>query len=339
MISTSKVVLEMWMHNPLPASKSTPLLTETMARCLDIHRSKVRAKLHEVAHLFNKSKEEVPPEVYNQFLRMLYRRARHVVEATEVVPTDGANAFMEKLRAAITQDQMHFESVNSQMNQRNRNLTEEVDKKKIEVKMLEEESEGKSQRIGSLSSKNEELKAEKSLLKTDLEKAQDEIDALQLKAMQLEWEKRDSMRLNQLYVKRDGLKADLKLATTEIGVLEEERKRSFKNNAPMYWMLLGLVLVIVFGVLALVEKVWLVSYLSWQGQALLVVCGIISVAISFALNTETRRERKKEEAYRLWEDMHPEYSITKNRLMAVEEELKACQKEITGIQERQTMKD
>mgnify|MGYP000458356681 FL=1 len=83
MLSTSKVILELWMHNAQPAKVSASALTEAMARCLDLHRSKVRTKLHEVAKFFNRNKDDIAPEVYNEFLRLLYRRARNVVAAVE----------------------------------------------------------------------------------------------------------------------------------------------------------------------------------------------------------------------------------------------------------------
>lgn len=53
MISTSKVILNLWMHNTKPSDISSCMLTETMAQCLNSHRAKVRSKIHEVAKFFD----------------------------------------------------------------------------------------------------------------------------------------------------------------------------------------------------------------------------------------------------------------------------------------------
>ena len=114
MISTSKVILDLWMHNAKPAHVSSSVLTETMARCLDMHRAKVRSKLHEVARLFNKTKEDVAPEVYQEFLKLLYRRARNVVNAVNEIPDD-SKEFMAQLQDAIKEDNAYFNAVNSEV--------------------------------------------------------------------------------------------------------------------------------------------------------------------------------------------------------------------------------
>lgn len=54
MISTGKVVLDLWMHYSKPIDISNCVLTETMARCLELHRSNVRYKLAEVARFLIK---------------------------------------------------------------------------------------------------------------------------------------------------------------------------------------------------------------------------------------------------------------------------------------------
>lgn len=148
MQSTSKVILEMWMHNAQPAQVSACVLTESMARCLDLHRAKVRTKLHEVARYFNSTKEDVAPEVYNLFLRMLYRRAKSVVAAVEKAPSDDPKEYLKILQKAIKEDQAYYDSINSDINNINLELQEEVAKGKEEVSKLSDESEKKSREIG-----------------------------------------------------------------------------------------------------------------------------------------------------------------------------------------------
>ena len=88
MVSTSRLILELWMHNVKPADISSCALTETMARCLDQHNMRVRNKLMEVSKFFNANKGNFDAQVYQDFIKKLYQRARNVIMAVEVNPDD-----------------------------------------------------------------------------------------------------------------------------------------------------------------------------------------------------------------------------------------------------------
>lgn len=74
MITTGKVILNLWMHNKQEIDVSDCVLTETMARCLGLHKSNVRYKIMEVARFYNQTKDDFDPQVYKDFIAHLYRK-------------------------------------------------------------------------------------------------------------------------------------------------------------------------------------------------------------------------------------------------------------------------
>lgn len=63
MVSTGQIVLELWMHSTQSIDISNCVLTETMARCFGLHKSSVKSKIVEVAHYYNKTKDDFNPQV------------------------------------------------------------------------------------------------------------------------------------------------------------------------------------------------------------------------------------------------------------------------------------
>lgn len=148
MKSPGKVILELWMHSSKPSDISSSMLTETMARCMDLHRAKVRNKISEVSKKFKDTKDSFSKEVYEDFLKKLYSRAKNVITVVEGNPED---LTPENIRMAVTKDNQHFEAVNSKKSQENEVLSREV-------VSLKDESQEKSQKIGALSENLEQAK-------------------------------------------------------------------------------------------------------------------------------------------------------------------------------------
>lgn len=331
MISTSKVILDLWMHNAKPAQVSSSVLTETMARCLDMHRSKVRHKLHEVARLFNKTKEDVAPEVYQEFLRLLYRRARNVVNAVSEVPNEDPKVFMDQLQEAIRMDNAYFETVNSEMSYRNSALEQEVSQKLEQVQNLSLESEQKSQKIGNLKFKNEELSGQNSKLESALETTTEALNFAKNEVSKLQKEKDESNRLNSLYAKRDELTEILVQYRAMLVPLENERVKCYKNRLSSWLMILGIGLLIIFGLLTILNKLGVVTFMDCEIYAIMVAIGGILITSSFALNTEDRQKRLREEACAKWDQKNPSFGELKTKIEDAEEELNLTKKEIKKI--------
>ena len=329
MISTSKVILELWMHNAQPAKVSSSALTETMARCLDLHRSKVRAKLHEVARFFNRNKEEIAPEVYNEFLRLLYRRARNVVAAVDQIPEGDSKAFAQKLQGAIKEDQSHYDAVNSEINSEKESLKDLMHQQGKELTDLSEESERKSQEIGSLREKNEELADQKSKLASDLECAKKELHSANAEKAKLKKEKAKSDRLNTLYADRDVISDKLVHLKVTLEPLEKERCEFYSYRIPLILMILGVVSILACVVLIILHITHVLNIISWELS--LIPFGGILIAASLTLNSEDRKKSRREKAYAVWDKNHPNYQLLKGQLHDIEEKLKLTKEEISSL--------
>lgn len=328
MISTGKVILEMWMHNAKPAEVSATALTETMARCLDLHRSKVRNKLHEVARYFNRNKEDVAPEVYNEFLRLLYRRARKVVTAVDVIPEDDPKAFMQTLQDAIKEDNAYYETVNSEMNTKNENLSKEVSQKEEQVQNLSQESEQKSQQIGSLKDRNENLNAEKSALETNLKIAETALNAAREEAAKEMQDKNAAQRLNQLYAHRDELDEKLVGLKATLEPLEVNRNKAFRYTLPKWILGAGVAIIAITVILLVLDKAGIFTFMTWEASAVVVAIGGILIGAAFTLGAEDRVKKLREKAYTLWDEELPSYPKLIAQIADMEEELRFVKREI-----------
>lgn len=326
MISTSKVILELWMHNAQPAKVSASALTETMARCLDLHRSKVRAKLHEVAKFFNRNKEEVAPEVYNEFLRLLYRRARNVVAAVDQVPEGDSKAFAQRLQDAIREDQSHYDAINSEINSEKETLKGKMLQQVKELTDLSEESDRKTQEIGTLKEKNEELVDQNNKLTSDLEGTKKKLYSANAEKDKLQKEKEKSERLNALYADRDELTNKLDHLKATLEPLEKERSDSYKYRLPLILMIFGIASIIASVVLVVLNLAHVLNFNSWELS--LIPLGGILIASSLTLNNEDRKKSRKEKAYAVWDKNHPSYMKLKEQQHDVEEKLKLTKEEI-----------
>ena len=326
MISTSKVILDLWMHNAKPAHVSSSVLTETMARCLDMHRAKVRSKLHEVARLFNKTKEEVAPEVYQELLKLLYRRARNVVNAVNEI-TDDSKAFMVQLQEAIKEDNAYFDAVNSEVRSKNVALEEEATTQTKTSQSLTEESELKSQNIGSLKTKNETLTQEKSKLIEDLNLT----SSLLQEEKQTSEEERQAKRLaefkNRIFEKREALENRRDELLEELKPWEEKRFDSY-SIIEIFRLIIVYIAIFCPALLFFLAERFVKIDLSEMPGSLWALFGIASVvgAVIFFYFSEKRRDARRAAAYAKWENKpeNAEYKRLVDEIAALDAEIATC---------------
>lgn len=327
MISTSKVILELWMHNAPPAKVSACVLTETMARCLDLHRAKVRAKLHEVAKYFNRNKEDITPEVYNEFLRLLYRRARNVVAAVEQIPEDDSKMFAQKLQFAIKKDQSHFDAINSEINSEKVLLENKMREQEKEMTDLSQESDQMSQEIGILIGENKELSNQKNKLILDLEDTKKELNTVNSELSKLHKINEKTSRVNKLYVERDELTKNLVHLKATIEPLENKRLNSYKYITPVVLMTVGIISIISFIVLMILN----IANVFNGDWGFLFSLGGFLVPISLTLSSDERKNSKKKKAYEEWEKRNPLYKQLKSQIRDIEERIEHIKKEISNL--------
>ena len=324
MVSTAKVILEMWMHNAKPSKVSSGILTETMARCLDMHRSKVRDRLQFVAQLFNKNKEDVPDKLYSELLKLLYRRARNIVKAVEELPQDNSKAAMEMIQHAIKEDYAYFDARNSEINSRNEQLTEEVMKREEEVKKLEEDSEEKSRHIGCLTSKNENLSADKEQLTSSLKLTEEKLKAEKTLSEEEHKARLVAENKNKIYSRKEKLENRLQVLKEERRPWDKKRTDSYLNRELIEFILISIPMIILLPS----------TFVSFIKEGRINNFNVIMFQVALAVMAfyqlfymrEKRRNARKERAYRKWESKpeNQEYTRLTSEIMKLEEEIQHC---------------
>ena len=182
MKSTGKVILELWMHNTKPVDISGCMLTETMARCLDLHSTRVRNKIAEVSRLYNKTKSNFNADVYKDFIKKLYCRAKHVIQAVEVDPDELVEGEFGKLiMDAVAADNLAYNKETAKVRNENVLLNESIASKDEEIK-------NKTEEVELLTSENEKKQEEIENITNDRDRLYSELENKEKERKQIEEE-------------------------------------------------------------------------------------------------------------------------------------------------------
>ena len=138
MITTGKVILNLWMHNKQEIDISDCVLTETMARCLGLHKSNVRYKIMEVARFYNQTKDDFDPQVYKDFIAHLYRRAKNVISAAEQISMNGPipQAIAKLIKEAVDKDNEAYKNSLALATRKNQELQKESEYKEKQIENI-----------------------------------------------------------------------------------------------------------------------------------------------------------------------------------------------------------
>lgn len=322
MISTGNVVLDLWMHYSKPIDISNCVLTETMARCLELHRSSVRYKLAEVAHFFNKTKDNFDPKVYKDFIGHLYRRAKNVISTVEANPDSQDSAFAKLITEAVEADNRFYNSSLAKVQKDNEELKQATIQKDSEIKKintlvnnLQGQNNDKDKQISALSSAKQDLEANLQKHRSDLEILKKSEEAAIASALQAE-------QINQLYKDRDSLNAELERLEADLAPLELLRHKSFKNYSPSLWFVFGLLMFLIF--ISTVVLVYLNIFAKWT-----IPLGIVGASFGmFCLNRfyslKEKTEERAEKAYKNWDAKkeNKKYNLLKEQISSKKERLK-----------------
>lgn len=331
MISTGKVILDLWMHNAKPIDISSCALTETMAHCLDLHSVKVRSKIVEVSRYYNKTKDNFDPLVYRDFIHKLYHRAKNVIVTVETNPDNEVqigNSWGKLIQDAVKADNLHYNETIAKANNEKSKLLYQLASQNDELQRvhnafleIKERDEQKQERINGLSSHNDKLQKQLSVKEDILKQRENEIK-VQLQA------KLYVEQLVKLHERKELLSVEVSKLKKQILPLENERRKSFCNWKP--WLLNGIALFLIFAailvfVLDFIKVFSLETYQYW-------ICGS-SIAIALflfnrasALNDKI--EIKRKETYAKWERHHLYYGDKLDRLNELSEELANIDKKI-----------
>ena len=331
MLSPRSVILDLWMHNTKPSDISSCMLTETMARCMDSHRIKVRSKIYDIAEYFKQAEIEFTPELYKDLLRNLYRRAKNIISVVEANPDDDPKVFMQNIKDALARDNAHFDSTISDMQKRNEELEKEAKDNAEAVKSLEEQTEKKSQEIGGLSERNDKLTKENHSLEIELKATRDENSDIKIKAEKESKEKEEAWKVVMKFHKRDELNNLIAQKQAELEPLEYKRKRETRYHTPGCLLTLGIISLSMSAVMLVLDKMSMINIVSWGIYVVMMVIPVSLICYSMSLNREENRERHINRYRQYWDSRHSEYIALRNEIKDLNDELVVLEREIKRI--------
>ena len=328
MKSTGQIILELWMHNTKPVDISGCMLTETMARCLDLHSTKVRNKIAEVSRLYNKTKSDFDANIYKDFIKKLYSRAKHVIQTVEVDPDKIIESeFGRLIKEAVTADNLAYDKESAKVRNENVLLTESIASKSIEVERLTSDNKKKQAEITAITEDRDKLSSEKEEIERKRQMAEKERN-------QAIKEKEKAEKINYLYKRRDELKDLIEHTKADLIPFEKTRDKSFCNWLPFFFFAISAVLIIcifILWALSSFSKDYLESNSGIFSLGLPLVAIFVSVGLHY--NTNDSIEKRKTNAHKKWEakNENKKYTLLLKDLNKYNEELKTIKDKLISL--------
>lgn len=315
MMSTGRVILDLWMHSVKPANISGCALTETMARCLDQHNLRVRNKIVEVSKFFNQNKGDFDAQVYQDFIKKLYRRAKNVIMTVETDP-DEQNTLNEltiqRILDAVKADKEYSDRRIDEVETDKNKLKERLAKETKEKEELVKQNKENIEHIDHLTHEKQELLEKVAVAQENLSTKNKDIEELSAGRRVAE----DTVAL---YKKRDGLIRNLEKIEVELAPLSAKRKKSFPNFWPSILVTIGIILLLgAFSVClySIIEaKYW---------NCLVGLFVPVSIWLfNYANDLNKCKEERAERAYKKWEQRpeNKKYSYLLKQQEEVNEQL------------------
>lgn len=307
MISTGRVILDLWMHSVKPVNISGCALTETMARCLDQHNMRVRNKIVEVSRFFNENKGNFDAQIYQDFIKKLYRRAKNVIMTIETDP-DRQNTLdestVQRIIDAVKADQEFTDKRVREVEKNKSEIEHKYDNERKEKEALADKNRDQEKHIDSLEQERKELAEQ-------VTAAQEKIDAQKSELEKESAEKQAAKEKVALYKKRDESLKELEQIEADLAPLELQRQKSFSNACVGWLMALGIFLIVTSSIACLYSIIKQQYWYCLVG--LLVPLGIFFLGRANTLND--KKEARREKAFNRWEE-RPEnkrYLLLKKR--------------------------
>ena len=337
MKSTGKVILELWMHNTKPVDISGCMLTETMARCLDLHSTRVRNKIAEVSCFYNKTKNSFNERIYNDFIKQLYRRAKHVIQTVE---TDSdkiiEGEFGKLITEAVTADNLAYNKEQAKVRDKNTLLNKEIILKDKEI----ETKTGEVQSLVLDNTKQREeiqnLTEDKETLSSNLKSAKEKLSQITNDYNQEQADRIQAERKIVLYKKRDELKNLIMHIETDIFPYEKSLEKAFHNWQQKLFYFLGIICI------SCVAILWMIYFFSENimpnrlyeniGTLSLIAVPLCSIFIGLGHKYSSIESinRRKDEVKRKWmkKKENAKYEILVSDLSNAQQELKNIENEL-----------
>lgn len=149
-----------------------------------------------------------------------------------------------------------------------------------------------------------------------------ELGSIQEEIAKLREEKKESDKLNALYAKRDSLEEKLVQLKSVIDPLETKRCSSFSYRCPMILRIIGISLIVVVVLLLIIDKVVnLFTFITWGAAGVIVAVGGIITTYAFNIGSEEKVNKRREQAFAIWDKEHSNYSQLKVQIEETEKEL------------------
>lgn len=338
MKSTGEVILELWMYNTKPVDISSCLLTETMARCLDLHGTRVRNKIVEVSRLYNKTKNDFNADVYKDFIKKLYSRAKHVIQTVEVYPNDVVEGeFGRLIKEAVAADNLNYNKETAKIRNENTQLSESIASKEEEIRVKKKE-------VESLFNDNQKKQEEIINIRQNLDKLSFELANKENERKQIEKEKliEITARFNaeqkiSLYKRRDELKDIIIRIKTEIAPYMKSREKSFRNWLPYLLFIFSAFIVLVLFILWCIYYRYSESMIFFGNNKVIITSGMLTIAglfitLGIHFNSKDSIEKRRIKAQLKWEakDENIKYKTLHEDLSRYNAELRSVENELSN---------
>lgn len=326
MLSVSQLILELWIYNTKATGISDVALVEAMAKCIDAHKVDVKNKLVKVSKYYNKTKGKFDSDVYKDFVRHLYRRAKNVimyVDSSDDIGVYNTEKWHAGLNTAMLKDIDAEKEHRVRLEKEKASLKAEVNDKADSLIAVENFNKQLQQEKQKLQTDNEKLQQAKTKLTEDAAKLQN--DNKELKDINNSLTKRKNELEHQLSLRNnlEKLKEEQDYNKAELERLEKERKCSFTNwRLTLFTVLFFISLVLIVLDLTGVISVMNIAVLGPLGA------GLLAASITFYKDPNVGKLQEK--AYAKWEQKpeNRKYGILKNNIKKMRSEIDDIQKEL-----------
>lgn len=328
MITTGKVILNLWMHNKQEIDVSDCVLTETMARCLGLHKSNVRYKIMEVARFYNQTKDDFDPQVYKDFIAHLYRRAKNVISTAEQISMNGPipQSIAKLIKEAVDKDNEAYKNSLALATRKNQELQKESENKEKQIENIKNTVADLKDKVVDSNQQIDNLEFEKNKLSDSLQQHKKELQETVAKLAQSRKGQEKANRKIELYQEQQELVRKKKEIEAELVPMQRNREKAFKNYSPIFYKIGGW-LSVLCGVWILVLVI-----LGWAQSWMLYIVGVVWGASWFFFNRmyalNDREEERAKKAYTKWETQNPRYGLLVENLQKIENRVNEINKDL-----------
>lgn len=242
MITTGKVILNLWMHNKQNIDVSDCVLTETMARCLGLHKYNVRYKIMEVARFYNQTKDDFDPQVYKDFIAHLYRRAKNVISTAEQISMNGPipQSIAKLIKEAVDKDNEAYKNSLALATRKNQELQKESENKEKQIENIKNTVADLKDKVVDSNQQIDNLEFEKNKLSDSLQQHKKELQETAAELAHSRKEQEEANRKIELYQEQQELVREKKKIEAELVPVQRIREKAFKNYGPLLYKIGGL---------------------------------------------------------------------------------------------------